>query len=54
MINFNPNMDKINHMLSKVWDKTIHSQPAAVEIWELIGNFILNIIIGAIIYKCWD
>ena len=47
-------MDKINHMLSKVWDKIIHFQPAAVEIWELITNFILHIIIDVITYPCWD
>ena len=47
-------MDKFNHMLSKVWDKITDSQPAAVEMWDLIRNFNLHIILDAITYPYWD
>ena len=47
-------MDKFNHMLSKVWDEMTYSQTAAVEIRELMSDFILHIILDVITYPCLE
>ena len=42
----------------KVWDEITYSllnfNDAAVEVWELISNFILHFIGHMITYPCWD
>ena len=47
-----------NHMPSKVRDGITYPSPnfngAAVEVWELISNFIPHFMMDVITYPCWD
>ena len=47
-----------NYMPRKVWNEitnpSLNFNGCTVEVYEWIGNFISHIIMGVIIYPCWD
>ena len=56
--NFNPSMDKYNHMPCNVWDEItypfLNFNGCTVEVQEWISNFIPHFIMDVTTYPRWD